>query len=153
MSTTYSDQQIRTALEGIITTAAPLAVVYPWWVLGVKQDMWPGLMRSSSDSDRVHGYVITRAQDEGVEKAMRCVNRSWSYDIWALHYYQTGNRIANSDLTFNTELDLITAALDDIVTVPNELKRRQPIRWTIDLNVYGGELLHFAVGSITIDPC
>lgn len=153
MSTTYSDQQIRTALEGIITTAAPLAVVYPWWVLGVKQDMWPGLMRSSLDSDRVHGYVITRAQDEGVEKAMRCVNRSWSYDIWALHYYQTGNRTANSDLTFNTELDLITSALDDIATVPNELKRRQPIRWTIDLNVYGGELLHFAVGSITIDPC
>lgn len=153
MSTTYTDNQIRTAIEGVITTAAPLAVVYPWWVLGVKQDMWPGLMRSSADSDRVHGYVITRAQDAGVEKAMRCVERKWSYDIWALHYYQTGTRAGNSDLTFNAELDAISAALDDVSTLDAALKRRSPINWMIDLNVYGGELLHFAVGSITIDPC
>jgi len=153
MSTTYTDLDIRTALESVITTAAPLAVVYPWWVLGVKQDMWPGLLRSSTDSDRVHGYVITRTQDAGREVAMRCVERDWSYDIWALHYYQTGNKAANSDLTFNTELDAITAALDDVASLANALKRRQPIRWAIDLNVYGGELLHFAVGSITIDPC
>jgi hypothetical protein len=64
----------------------------------------------------VHGYVITRTQDAGREVAMRCVERDWSYDIWAMHYYQTGNKTANSDLTFNTELDAITAALDDVAS-------------------------------------
>lgn len=150
---TYSDEDIRTAIAGVITTAAPLAVVFPWWVLGVKQDMWPGMLRSSQDSDRVHGYVITRTADEGREVAMRCVERAWSYDIWAIHYYQTGTSAANTDLTFNEELDTITAAFDNVASLANALKRRSPIRWTIDLNVYGGELLHFAVGQITFDPC
>jgi len=150
---TYTDAQIRTAVESVITTAAPLAVVFPWWALGIKQDMWPGSLRSASDSNRVHGYVITRTADEGREVAMRCVERTWSYDVWGLHYHATGNKTANSDLSFNLELDAITAAFDDVATLPAALKRRSPIRWTIDLNVYGGELLHFAVGQITIDPC
>ena len=150
---TYTDAQIRTAIEGVITTAAPLAVVFPWWALGVKQDMWPGMLRSSADSNRVHGYVITRTSDEGREVAMRCVERTWSYDIWGLHYYQTGTKASNSDLTFQAELDAITTAFDDVANLTAALKRRSPIRWTIDLNIYGGELMHFAVGQITIDPC
>ena len=107
--TTYTDQQIRSEIETVIKTAAPLAIVYPWWVLGVRQDMWPALLRSSSDGDRVHGYVITRAKDDGREKSMRCVVRNWTYDIYAAHYYATGNKTTNTDLTFNAEIDLITS--------------------------------------------
>lgn len=150
---TYTDAQVRTAIEGVIQTAASSAVVYPWWVLGVKQDMWPGILRSSSDSNRVHAYVFTRSANLGTEKAMRCVERTWSYDLWAFHYYSTGTRTANSDLTFNAELNAIADAFDDVSTLANALKRREPIRWTIDLNVYGGELLHFAVGQLTIEAC
>lgn len=150
---TYTDAQVRTAIEGVIQTAAPLAVVYPWWVLGTKPDMWPGSLRASADGNRVHAYVFTRSRDEGVEKAMRCVDRLWTYDLWAFHYYSTGTKTANSDLTFNAELNAVAAAFDDVATLTAALKRRQPLQWNIDLNVYGGELLHFAVGSLTIEAC
>lgn len=150
---TYTDAQVRTAIAGVIQTAASSAVVYPWWVLGVKQDMWPGILRSSSDSNRVHAYVFTRSDNTGIEKGMRCVERIWTYDIWGFHYYLTGTSSSNSDLTFNAELNAICDAFDDVSTIADALKRRQPPRFTIDLNVYGGELLHFAVGQLTIEAC
>jgi hypothetical protein len=150
---TYTDAQVRTAIETVIQTAAPLAVVYPWWVLGAKQDIWPGLVRSASDGNRAHGYVFTRSRDEGIEKAMRCVDHLWTYDLMGFHYYSTGTKAANTDLTFNAELDAIAAAFDDVASLPAALKRRQPLQWNVDLNVYGGELLHFAVGSLTIEAC
>lgn len=149
----YTDAQVRTAIEAVIVAAAPLAVVYPWWVLGADSAIWAGVLKSSSDGNRVHGYVLTRSRNVGVERGLRCVERTWSYDVWGFHHYSTGNRTANSDLDFNAELDAIALAFDDVASLPAQLKRRDPLEWQVDLNVYGGELLHFAVGQLTLEAC
>ena len=150
---TYTESDVRSAIESLIQTAAPNAVVFPWWVLGYQRDVWPGLLRSDADGGKVHGYVITRSMSDGTETGMRCVRRYWSYEIWGFHYYATGNKTSNTDLTFNAEFDAITTAFDDVSTLAASLQRRQPPKWNVDLGVYGGELLHFAVGTITIEAC
>lgn len=150
---TYTDAQVRAQIASVISAAASSAVVFPWWVLGVKQDMWPGMLRSSSDSNRVHAYVFTRSADQATEESMRCVRHDWIYDLWAFHYYSTGTSASNSDFTFNAELDAISAAFDDVSSLHAALKRRQPITWRVDLQVYGGELMHFAVGQLRIEAC
>lgn len=151
-----TDADIRTALTAVLTTAAPLAVVYPWWCLGADQDKWPGILRSTLDLDangakRTHGYVLTRKDSTGEDVAMRGTRRTSRYTIAALHYYTTGTTAANSDLTFHAEIDAITAALDDKTTLDALLQRRKPITWALDLKTLGGELVHIGMGSVEIE--
>lgn len=84
---------------------------------------------------------------------MRCVRHDWIYDIWAFHHYSTGTSSGNSDFAFHAELDAISAAFDDVASLHAALKRRQPITWRVDLQVYGGELMHFAVGQLQLEAC
>ena len=150
---TYTEAQVRASIKDVIQAAAPNAVIYPWWILGHKENHWPGLLRSSADDNKVHGYVITRSSNEGTETGSRCVRRYWSYELWGFHYYETGNSTSNTDLTFNAEIDAITDSFDQITELALPLQRRQVPKWIIDLGLYGGELLHFAVGSLTIEAC
>ena len=159
-----ADTSIRAALKSVIETAAPLAVVFDWWVLGANEDQWPGYLRSSSDLDangqkRVHGYVITRiGADPNEGRATRrnsaSVRRMFQYSILALRYYDSSSTSAsNSDVTFNAELDAISDALDDLTSVSATLSRAEPIAWAVNLKPYGGELLHIARGVISVPSC
>ena len=151
---TYSDADVREAIRSVVATAAPLAVVFKWWVLGHKRETWPGLLRSSSDADRVHGYIITRSKDEGEPKAMNCVRRLWTYDIAAFHYYATGTQSANTDLTFNAEVNALCDAFDDVTGLDASIRRiRTPLTFRVDLDVFGSELLHIGQGQIVIEAC
>lgn len=149
---TYTESQIRAAIKTVIETAAPTSVVFPWWVLGHDQNEWPGLLISSADSDRVHGYVITRTGTEGERKNPQCVTRSFSYDIWGFHFYKEDSTSAsNSDLTFNTELDAICNAFINAATLPAELQRvEEEPSFRMDLDIFGGELLHYATGRLVV---
>ena len=49
---TYTESNVRSAIESLIQTAAPNAVVFPWWVLGYQRDVWPGLLRSDADGGK-----------------------------------------------------------------------------------------------------
>lgn len=153
-----TDAQIRTAIAITIATAAPLAAVYRWWALGAEPDDWPGMLRSESDLDansapRVHGYVITRTGTTAEDAGPRGTKRTAEYTILAFHYYSTGTQSSNSETTFATEIDAVTAALDDKATIDAYLARRTPITWNFDLKSYGGELLHIARGVISITLC
>jgi hypothetical protein len=158
-----TDAQIRAALKSVITTAAPLAVVFDWWVLGAEEDQWAGLLRSSLDAsggrNRVHGYVITRSgSDPNESRAGRTrrdqVRRSQQYTILALHYYDPASMtVTNSDAAFNLEIDAISDALDDLTTVSAHLAKAEPIQWAINLKSYNGELVHIARGVISIPTC
>lgn len=156
---TPSDATIRAAIASTITGAAATAVVYDWWVLGHEVDEWPGLLRSSSDVDsngrkRVHGYVITRRESAGEWVGNRnAARRSYTYWILGFHYYSTGTSASNSEATFTAEIDAITDAFDDRTTIDSDLSRIEPIAWSFDLRPYGGELLHVARGTITVQPC
>jgi len=149
---TYTETQIRAAIAGVITTAAPNAVVFPWWVLGHDSNTWPGVLISSADGNKPHGYVITRTNTEGERKNPQCVTRSLTYDIWAFRYYDEGSTsAANSDLVFNTELDAICNAFINAATLPGELQRvEEEPSFRMDLDIFGGELLHYATGRLVI---
>lgn len=149
---TYTESQIRTAIASVITTAAPNAIVFPWFVLGHDQNEWPGLLISAADGNKPHGYVITRTQTEGERKNPQCVTRTFSYDIWAFHWYDDASTsAANSDLAFNTELDAICNAFINATTLPAELQRvEEELSFRVDLDIFGGELLHYATGRLVV---
>src|SRR5687767_2207847 len=112
---TYTEAQIREAIEGVIKQAAPDAVVFPWWNLSGDLNAWPGELgpQTGPDKGKVHGCVISRGRTEPVRggddgRVSTCkVKRGFRYDIVGLHFHDTGNRMANSDLRFNAELDAI----------------------------------------------
>ncbi len=159
MALSPTDAEIRTALASAIGTAAPLAKVFGWWILGAQEPEWPGYLRSDADVDassskkRVHGYIVTRSASTGAEIGNRCVRREFQYTILGFHYYSSGTSAANSETTFATEIDAITAALDDRASLDTALARIQPITWSFDLKSYGGELLHIARGLVTVQAC
>ncbi len=145
----YTESQIRTAIETVLTANTTNAVIFPWWVLGHDSTRWPALLKNASD--QVHGYVITREQTEGFRKNPQCVERTFQYAIWGFHFYDTGTRVSNTDLTFNAELDAINNAFVIASSLPAGLERAEPPQFRIDLDVFGGELLHYAVGRLTVE--
>jgi hypothetical protein len=154
---TFTEAQMREAIEGEIKTAAPLAVVFPFWALGWDERQWPGLLNSPSDSNRVHGYVITRRRTYAEREQPNCVRRFFTYQIRGLRWYDdAGTRAANSDLIYNAELDTICARFANRTTLPRSINRiaeNSELDFTVDLNLFGAQLLHRAVGSITIEQC
>lgn len=151
---TFTESQMRLDIETQIIAAAPLAVVFPWWALGEDESQWPGKLISSADGDQVHGYVITRRRAFAERVNPGCVRNFFTYQIRGLRFYETGTRTANSDLTYNAELDAICARFANKNTLPTSIKRiveGQELDFRIDLNIFGGQLLHRSIGEITIE--
>lgn len=158
---TYTEEQIRAAIETVIKTAAPSAVVFPWWCLSGDINTWPGKLipQSGDDADKVHGYVLTRRRTEPIRggddgRVNACkVRRAFRYDIIGLHYHDTGNRTANSDLKFNAELDAICDAFVVVSSLPAALARSHVPDFNVDLRLIGGALRHIALGSLVVEQC
>ena len=153
---TFTEAQMREDIEGEIIAAAPVAVVFPWWALGGDDRTWPGKLISAADGDRVHGYVITRRRTFAERANPACVRRFFTYQIRGLRFYETGDREANSDLTYNAELDAICARFANKNTLPKSIKRivdGSELDFRIDLDVFGGQLLHRSLGEITFEQC
>lgn len=148
---TYTDAQIREAIETVLNAKTTNAVVFPWWALSHRPEHWPGQLVSSAESDRVHGYVVTRSLTDGERKNPQCVTRSFNYDIWGFHFYETGTRTANTDFAFNAELDAISDAFIIASSLPPALARAEPPSFRVDLNVFGGEMLHYAIGRLVVE--
>src|SRR5262245_22810376 len=153
---TYTEAQMREAIEGEIQAAAPLAVVFPRWALGGDERQWPGKLVSPADGDRVHGYVITRRRTFGERVNPTCVRRFFTYQIRGLRFYETGDRTANSDLAYNAELDTIYARFANKLSLPKSINRVAEggeLDFRVDLDLYGGQLLHRSLGEITFEQC
>lgn len=159
---TFTEAQIREAIKEVVEAAAPLAVVFSWWCLRPDPNTWPGILTptSGADSDKPHGYVITRRRteptgggDDGRINVCR-VRRLFNYDIIGIHYHDTGNEDANSDLKFNAELDAIC---DSFINKENfqdtALARSHVPEFAVDLRMLGGSLKHFALGSLVVEQC
>src|SRR5262245_53464627 len=120
---TYTEAQMRADIENEIKLAAPLAVVFPWWALGGDESEWPGRLISAADTNRVHGYVITRRRTFGRRENPGCVRRFFTYQIRGLRFYETGDRTANSDFAYNAELDAICARFNVKSSLPASIRR------------------------------
>lgn len=146
-----SDHEIRTAIAGVVETAAPNAIVFSWWVLGFDVGQWAGLLASADDSNRSHGWVITRKAILREEGPNGVTDRTATYAVWGFHYYTTGNETANTEDVFQAEVDAVADAL-----VANAVTgvRLEPVQFpTIDLGKFGEELLHFARGELVVKWC
>lgn len=152
----FTEAQMREAIETEIIAAAPLSVVYSWWILGGDENQWPAKLVSVNDSNRVHGYVITRRRTFADRENPACVRRFFTYQIRGLRFYESGTRTSNSDLTYNAELDAICARFANKNTLPKAISRiadESELDFRVDLNWLGGELLHLSLGEITIEQC
>jgi hypothetical protein len=155
---TYTEAAMRAALEAEIKGAAPAAVVFSWWNLSGDDRTWPGKLTptTGADAGKVHGYVITRRRTYAERYNPACVRRFFTYQIRGLRFHETGNRTANSDLAYNAELDAICERFANKSSLPDAIRRiaeSSELDFTIDLNLYGSQILHRAVGSITIEQC
>jgi hypothetical protein len=153
---TFTEAQMRADLEGEIKLAAPLAVVFDWWALGGDERQWPGKLVSPNDQDRVHGYVITPRRTYSVRENPNCVRQFFTYQIRGLHWYETGKRDANSDLTHVAELIAISQRFANKSNLPKSIRRiaeDSELDFRIELDIYGGQLLHKSLGEITIEQC
>jgi hypothetical protein len=154
---TFTEAQMREAIETEIRAAAPLAKVFRWWGLGWDDRTWPGLLVSSADSNRVHGYVITRRRTYAEREQPNCVRRFFTYQIRGLRWYDDDSKnAASSDLIYNAELDAICERFANRTALPRSINRiaeNSELDFTVDLNLFGAQLLHRAVGSITIEQC
>lgn len=146
---------MREAIEGEIKAAAPKAIVYPWWALGGTESAWPGKLVSPADDNLVHGYVITPSRTYSERENPNCVRQFFTYEVRGLRWYDdAGTRAANSDLDYTAELIAICQRFANKSSLPQSI-RRIVNEWDfrINLNLYGGQLLHRSIGSITIEQC
>src|SRR5262245_26812712 len=156
-----SDDTIRLKIKAVLQSAAPLAVVFPWWVLKDGFDQWPGILRAdSTDLDpatgkkRIHAYVIKREDSQGEWVAAKREKRRYFYQIFAFHYFSLGSETDNSEKLFIAEIDSITALFAVPENLDHSLKRVEPIRWQTRVNTgQFGETLHIGIGSLELQPC
>lgn len=153
-----SDKTIRLAIRAIIQTAAPKALVLTRWTLGSIENSgnWPGELKSPEDSGKVHGYVITREDLMGRKRKGSLIPRFWTYTIFSLHYHNGGTDAANSEDSFNAEIDAIVASFDSIANANvggAKQTEDDPIRFRLDQRMYGGKLHHVALGTLILEPC
>ncbi len=146
-----SDHDIRVGIAAKVKLAAPLAVVFPWWCLGFDIPRWPGMLRSEDDSERAHGWVVTRRALDRTEANNGFFDTRATYAVWGFHYYATGNETANSEDLFQAELDAVAAAL-----TPGAVSgvRLDPLQFPlIQIAKFGEELLHVGQGQIVAFWC
>lgn len=151
-----ADKDVRIAIKAKIETGAPKAIVLRRWTLGPIEasSEWPAILRSANDVNRTHGYVIVRPENDGEENGLHRITRLWTYTIFGLHYYETGDDSLNSEDLFNAELDAITAEFDLVASSTiGGAKRKEPLKWRQDLKPYGGKLHHVGLGTLILEPC
>jgi hypothetical protein len=153
----YTEEQIREAIREVLAAAAPKAKIFPWWALGHDPSEWPGILKpeTGDDSGKVHGYVFTRINTEGNRTNSERVRREFNYVIWGFHYYdETSRNETSSDSRFNAELDAFCNAFEIATNLPESLRRVQvEPEFNLDLDVFGGETLHFARGRLVVEQC
>lgn len=118
-----TDLEIKTAIRSIIQAADPTAVVYRKFVLDLLTGENPNLLRSSSDGNRVHGWMIGRGQQankrhgkprfaDDQDATSYRIDSSINYNIWFFYEYVHGDEDANTDSTrkFEVALDAVIEA-------------------------------------------
>lgn len=144
-----SSYDIQVAIAAVIVGAAPNAVVVPRNVLGqLQQGQW-GIIQSSADSNKIHGWVVTMiANPLTNETYFEYDPRFW---VWQILEYETGNDTSNSEKTFLDENDAVRLAFNGPLADP--LQNANPPSFD-DMRTspegIGGKLVHIARGFVTV---
>lgn len=148
------DKTLRRQIASQIRIAAPLAIVWPRWVLGAEVRDWPAVMRSSLDSNRVHGWCVSRRTVPVTEEMSDHVSLSPRYTISGVHYHLVGTDDDNTEDLFQAEIDAIIAqfAMHDETAI--EIANHDGMQFRIiGYQNSGAELLHWALADLTLYIC
>lgn len=146
-----TEKAIREAIAATIQTAAPLAVVIPRNILGIKNDGWLSMLQSATDQNRVRGWMVTQRAQMLTEQRQQGAEYELRFDVWQFYQYWTGTNTANSEDTFSAEREAVTLAFAPPPYVP--LSWAKPLEFSlIDLFPVGegSKLIHIAQGSIAV---
>lgn len=140
-----SDAEIRASIKAEVVAVAPLALVFDYWPLGVRENEWPGVMRSAADDGKAHAWIITRRSMETQRKvgAGSHVTKKPTYFLMFFHWYDEGSTGLSESL-FSAEIDAVVDGVSSDAGVQVPL---------IDLGPFGTEHLHFAVLELTRTNC
>lgn len=149
-----TDQEVRHAINDIISAVCPDAKVYEWNVLSHELSEWPGLFRISGGT---HGWIIKRSSIETEWKNGGRERPEWNYDLWGFYAFRSGKEGDNSDDEWSVIIDSIGSALkaeprlgmEDSEVERHELLQVKAIT-TIDC---GEETLHFANCGLKVKIC
>jgi hypothetical protein len=71
-----------------------------------------------------------------------------------MHFHDTGNREANSDLKFSAELDAICDKFNNALDFKDTALARSHVpAFDVYLKMLGGALRHCALGSLMVEQC
>lgn len=144
-----TEKQIRDAIAATIQTAAPLAVVIPRNILGMKNDGWLGLLQSASDQNRIRGWMVTLQSQPLIEDRLNGAEYELRFSVWQFLQYWTGSNTDNSEDTFSAEREAVVSAFAGSLGSP--LEWAKPLQFSlIDLFSVGDRLVHIAQGSIAV---
>jgi hypothetical protein len=148
------DKDIRMALAAQIEIAAPLAIVWPRWVLGADPADWAGVMRSENDGGKVHGYSMSRRSSSSVGEMSAHVSTESRYVVVAVHYYLVGDDATNSEDIFKAEIDAIRAQLALHDPSALAVSNHNELQVTVEgIQQAGAEKLHWAWLELTVMSC
>lgn len=156
VATANYDYKIRRALIEAIDAVTTNTALHNRMKLLTNADNILSLFVSSEDSNRVHGWMVTRRRgDQGTQRSPgqpptpAKVRRDNVYVIMGAHYYGFGDDTTNTEDTFGLECDKVVAAIDALGTIAG-LPRR-PMTYSLDLVPNGAALVHLFVGEIAIE--
>jgi hypothetical protein len=144
-----TEKQIRDAIAATIATAAPLAVVIPRNILGIKNDGWLGMLQSAADNNRIRGWMVTLQSAPLIEDRINGAEYDLRFSVWQFLQYWTGDNTDNSEDAFSAEREAVIIAFAGQLAAP--LSWAKPLEFSlIDLFSIGGRLVHIAQGSIAV---
>lgn len=156
VATANYDYKIRRALIEAIDAVTTGAVLHNRMKLLTNADNILSLFVSSEDSNRVHGWMVTRRRGEsglqrspGEPPSPAYVRRENVYVVMGAHYYNFGDDATNTEDAFSLECDKVVAAIDALGTIAG-LPRR-PMTYSLDLVPNGAALVHLFVGEVGIE--
>lgn len=146
-----TEKAIREAIAAKIQTAAPLAVVIPRNILGIRQDAWLGMLQSSADNNRIRGWIVTEKAQALTEQRQSGAEYEMRFDVWQFYEYFTGDNTTNSEDIFSAEREAVILAFTGDLVSP--LTWAKPLDFSL-IDIFpvgtGAMPIHIAQGSISV---
>lgn len=145
-----TDNEVRTAIQGIIAIADTAAVIWPYNALSHDLREWPALFGVSR-----HGWIIKRSAVNSEWKNGGRQRMAWIYDIWGFYGFRTGKVGDNSDDEWAVIVDDVAEGLRAAPTLGlAEVERHDLLQVAINTTIdCGEETLHLAQCRLTVHIC
>ncbi len=148
-----TEVEIRESIAATIASVATNAIVVPRNILDIKNDAWTGLLKSSADNNRIHGWMVTQKSAQVAEKRQNSAQYDLEFSVWQFVQYFTGSDTTNSEDLASAEREAVMEAFANPAALSADLSWVEPIEFpVIDLFPIGttGGMVHIAQGTLRV---